>query len=68
MREVCRWTESRALQLSTTKTVSTLFTLPSAEEMVSLKLNNQPVPQVDVNVSWGNPRYTLDVYTTPRNR
>ena len=39
-------TESWALQLNKTKTVSTLFTLPTAN-VVSLKLNNQPVPQVE---------------------
>ena len=60
--EVCSWTESWALQLNTTKTVSTLFTLSTAKEKVSLRLNNQ---QPDANVSWGNPRYTLDVETTP---
>ena len=45
--EVCSWTESWALQLNTTKTVSTLFTLSTAKEKVSLRLNNQPVPQVE---------------------
>ena len=40
--EVCSWTESWALQLNTTKTVSTLFTLSTAKEKGSLKLNNQP--------------------------
>ena len=45
--KVCSWTESWALQLNTTKTVSTLFTLSTAKEKVSLKWNNQPVPQVE---------------------
>ena len=45
--KVCSWTESWALQLNTTRTVSTLFTLSTAREKVSLKLNNQPVPQVE---------------------
>ena len=46
--EVFSWTESWALQLNTTKTVSTLFTLSIAKEKVSLRLNNQPVPQVEM--------------------
>ena len=41
--EVCSWTESWSLQLNTTKMVSTLFTLSTAKEKVSLKSNNQPV-------------------------
>ena len=45
--EVCSWTESWALQLNTTKTVSTLFTLSITKEKVSLKLDNQPVPKVE---------------------
>ena len=45
--EVCSWTESWALQLNTTKTVSTLVTLSTAKEKVSLKLNNQSVAQVE---------------------
>ena len=44
---MCIWTESWALQLNTAKTVSTLFTLSTATEKVSLELNNQPVPQVE---------------------
>ena len=52
--EVCSWTESWALQLNTTKTVSTLFTLSTGKEKVSLRLNNQPVPQVtlDTRLTW----------------
>ena len=34
--EVCSWTESWALQLNTTKTVSTLSTLSTAKEKVSI--------------------------------
>ena len=45
--EMCSWTEISALQFNSTKTVSTLFTLSTANEKVSLKLNNQPVPQVE---------------------
>ena len=45
--EVCSWTESWALQLNTTKMVSTLFTMSTVMEKVSLELNNQPVPQVE---------------------
>ena len=41
--KVCSW----ALQLNTTKTISTLFTLSTAKEKVSLKSNNQPVPQAE---------------------
>ena len=55
--EVCNWTESWALQLNTTKTVSTLFTLSTAMEKVSVKLNNQPVPQVEMSAFLG---VTLD--------
>ena len=64
--EVCSWTESWALQLNTTKTVSTLFTLSAAKVKVSLKIK-QPASSSgwDANFSWGNPRYTLDVETTP---
>ena len=45
------------IQLNTTKTVSTLFTLSTAKEKVSLKLNNQPVPQVETPTFLG---VTLD--------
>ena len=58
--EVCSLTESWALQLNTTKTVSTLFTLSTAEE-VSLKLNSQPVPQVEMPMFLG---VTLDTHLT----
>ena len=44
---MCIWTESWTLQLNTAKTVSTLFTLSTATEKVSLELNNQPVSQVE---------------------
>ena len=57
--EVCSWTESWALQLNTTKTVSTLFTLSTAK--VSLRLNNQPVPQVETPTLLG---VTLDTHLT----
>ena len=53
--EVCSWTESWALQLNTTKTVSTLFTLSTAKEKVSLRLNKQPVPQVETPTFLGVP-------------
>ena len=59
--EVCSWTESWALQLNTTKTVSTLFTLSTATEKVSLKFNNQPVPQVETPTFLG---VTLDTRLT----
>ena len=59
--EVCSWTESWALQLNTTKTVSTLFTLSTAKEKVSLRLNNQPVPQVETPTFLG---VTLDTRLT----
>ena len=59
--EVCSWTEGGALQLNTTKTVSTLFTLSTAKEKVSLKLNNQPVPQVEMPTFLG---VTLDTRLT----
>ena len=59
--EVCSWTESWALQLNTTKTVSTLFTLSTAKEKVSLKLNNQPVPQAETPTFLG---VTLDTRLT----
>ena len=59
--EVCSWTESWALQLNTTKTVSTLFTLSTAKEKVSLRLNNQPVPQVETPAFLG---VTLDTRLT----
>ena len=59
--EVCIWTESWALQLNTTKTVSTLFTLSTAKEKVSLKLNNQSVPQVETPTFLG---VTLDTRLT----
>ena len=55
--EVCSWTESWARQLNTTKMVSILFTLSTAKEKVSLKLNNQPVPQVETPTFLG---VTLD--------
>ena len=58
--EVCSWTESWALQLNTTETVSTLFTLSTAKEKVSLKLN-QPVPQVETPTFLG---VTLDTRLT----
>ena len=59
--EVCSWTESWALQLNATKTVSTLFTLSTAKEKVSLKLNNQPVPQTEMPTFLG---VTLDTRLT----
>ena len=59
--EVCSWTESWALQLNTTKTVSTLFTLSTTKEKVSLRLNNQPVPQVETPTFLG---VTLDTRLT----
>ena len=59
--EVCSWTERWALQLNTTKTVSTLFTLSTAKEKVSLRLNNQPVPQVETPTFLG---VTLDTRLT----
>ena len=59
--EVCSWTESWALQLNTTKMVSTLFTLSTAKEKVSLRLNNQPVPQVETPTFLG---VTLDTRLT----
>ena len=59
--KVCSWTESWALQLNTTKTVSTLFTLSTAKEKVSLRLNNQPVPQVETPTFLG---VTLDTCLT----
>ena len=59
--EVCSWTESWALQLNATKTVSTLFTLSFAKEKVSLKLYNQPVPQVETPTFLG---VTLDTHLT----
>ena len=55
---MCSWTESWALQLNKT---STLFTLSTAKEKVSLKLNNQPVPQVETPTSLG---VTLDTRLT----
>ena len=58
--EACSWTESWALQLNTTTTVSTLFTLSTAKE-VSLRLNNQPVPQVETPTFLG---VTLDTRLT----
>ena len=58
--EASSWTERWALQLNTTKTVSTLFTLSTAKK-VSLKLNNQPVPQVETPVFVGG---TLDTRLT----
>ena len=59
--EVCSWTEGGALQFNTTKTVSTLFTLSTAKEKVSLRLNNQPVPQVETPTFLG---VTLDTHLT----
>ena len=59
--EVCSWTESWALQLNTTKTASTLFTLSTAKEKVSLKINNQSVPQVEKPTFLG---VTLDTCLT----
>ena len=59
--EVCSWTESWALQLNTTKTVSTLFTLSTAKEKVSLRWNNLPVPQVETSTFLG---VTLDTRLT----
>ena len=59
--EVCSWAESWALQLNTTKLVSTLFTLSTAKEKVSLKLNNQPVSQVETTTFIG---ITLDTRLT----
>ena len=59
--EVCSWPESWTLQLNTTKTVSTLFTLSTAKEKVSLRLNNQPVPQVETPTFLG---VTLDTRLT----
>ena len=58
--EVYSWTESWALQLNTTKTVSILFTLPTTKG-ISLKLNNQPVPQVETRTFIG---VTLDTCLT----
>ena len=43
--DACSWSESLALQLNMTKTVSTLSTLSTAREKVSLKPNNHPDPQ-----------------------
>ena len=63
--EVCSWTESWTLQFNITKTISTLFTLSTAKEKVSLKLNSQPVPQVETPMFLGgNPRHMLDMETT----
>ena len=59
--EVCSSTESWALQLNTTKTVSTLFTLSTAKEKVSLRLNNLPVPRVETPTFLG---VTLDTRLT----
>ena len=59
--EVCSWTESWALQFNTTKTISTLFTLSTAKEKVSLRLNNQPVPPVETPTFLG---VTLDTRLT----
>ena len=57
--EVCSWTESWALQLNTTKTVSTLHTAHcKGEGLTKIK---QPASS---NVSWGNPRYTFDMEVT----
>ena len=44
---VCKWTKDWALELNTTKTVSTLFSLSTSKEKVTLKLQNQEVPQVN---------------------
>ena len=59
--KVCSWTERWALQLNTTKTVSTLFALWTTKEKVSLKLNNQPVSQVETPTFLG---VTLDIRLT----
>ena len=45
--EVCSWPENWALHLNISKTISTLSTLSTAKEKVSLDLNNQPVSQVE---------------------
>ena len=59
--EVCSWTESWALQIKTTKTVSTLFALSNAKENISLKLNNQPPPQTETPTFL---RVTLNAHLT----
>ena len=59
--EVCSWTESWALQLNTASTVNTLFSLSTAKEKVSLKLNNRPIPQVKTPKFLG---VTLDTHLT----
>ena len=59
--QVCDWTENWALQLNTTKTVSTLFSLSTSKEKVKLKLKDQAVPQVDKPTFLG---VTLDTRLT----
>ncbi|KAK7116423.1 hypothetical protein V1264_002108 [Littorina saxatilis] len=58
---VSSWSEHWALQLNTTKTVSTLFSLSTFKEKVLLKLKDQAVPQVDTPTLLG---VTLDTRLT----
>ncbi|KAK7101444.1 hypothetical protein V1264_019826 [Littorina saxatilis] len=58
---VSSWSEHWALQLNTTKTVSTLFSLSTYKEKVLLKLKDQAVPQVDTPTFLG---VTLDTRLT----
>ena len=55
--KVQEWTDQWALKLNKSKTVSTLFSLSTSKEKVSLKLGDEAVPQVDTPTFLG---VTLD--------
>ena len=47
IQNVSDWAEKWALQINTTKTVTTLFSLSTTKENIKLYLNDHPVPQAD---------------------
>ena len=58
---VTEWTEKWGLTISKTKTCATLFSLSTKKETVNLKINNDPIPQVDTPTFLGvklDPRLT----------
>jgi ribonuclease HI len=58
---VSSWTNTWALNINTLKTTATLFSLSTSKEKISLKLDNQQVPQVDTPTFLG---VTLDTRLT----
>jgi ribonuclease HI len=55
--KVAEWTDKWALKINTQKTAVTLFTLSTAKEKVTLRLNNEIIPQTDTPTFLGT---TLD--------